>query len=510
MLPANAGFNAANEFTTLVTVYNTNKKRNEFTGRVLHPETSMSQDGLIEKNITCESVFGYLCDSQQPYIKTQNWTVKGLLQHLIDNHNSQVEDYKHFVIGEVTVTDPNDNLYLGIQRENTWNAIKKNLIDKLGGELRYRVVDGIIYIDYLEKLGTTRATPIELSVNMKAITRENNPTEYITRLIPLGAKLSNDTEERLDITSVNNGLNYIDDEAAIAVYGIHVGYVTFDDVTLASNLLTKGRAWMAENNKVQIKYSVTALDLSLIGKAIDDFNVADYHPIKNPLLGIDDTARIIKKTIDVCEEVKSTIEMGDNFKTLNDIRIEQLKQIANDAPALQTMQKEVAETQSNLNSLKSEVNSQSTTILKDSEKIVFEALKEYVKTSEFGEYQKANSASLTILDDEIVAKFDESMKEIANVDGVLQTNFSELYSYISMKGGCLTFCDSVSPITLSLDNGIIKFANNGVVFGSWDGDNFYTGNIVIRVSERAQLVNFAYIPRSDGSLMFLKVGGTSG
>ena len=46
---------------------------------------------------------------------------------------------------------------------------------------------------------------------------------------------------------------------------------------------------------------------------------------------------------------------------------------------------------------------------------------------------------------------------------------------------------------------------DSVAFGSWDGDNFYTGNIVIRVDEKAQFGNFAYIPRSDGSLSFLKV-----
>lgn len=327
MLPANAGFDLINEFQTLVTVYNTNKKRYDFIGRVLHPESSMSQEGLIEKAITCESVFGYLCDSQQPYVATQNWTVSGLFHYLIENHNSQTEDYKRFEVGNVTVTDPNDNLYLGIQRENTWEAIKKNLIEKLGGELQYRVVGDVIYIDYLEKVGETKTTPIELSVNMKAITREKDPTTYVTRLIPLGAKLGEDTEERLDITSVNNGLDYIDDEAAIAVYGIHVGYVTFDDVTVASNLLSKGRSWMNENNRVQIKYSITNLDLSLLGLSVDSMDVGNYHPIKNPLLGIDDTARIIKKSIDICEEVKSTIEMGDNFKTLADIQQEQAKQL---------------------------------------------------------------------------------------------------------------------------------------------------------------------------------------
>lgn len=359
MLPSNAGFNLINEFTTLVTVYNTNKKRYDFIGRAIYPETTMSESGLITKEVTCESVFGYLCDSRQNYVNTQNWTVKGLLQHLLDCHNSQVEEYKHFKIGEVTATDPNDNLYLGIQRENTWDAINEKLIKQIGGELRYRVEDDGIYIDYKEKLGETRITPIALSVNMKAITREKDPTAYVTRLIPLGAKLSDDSEERLDITSVNNGLNYIDDETAISVYGIHVGFVEFDDVTVPRTLLNKGKAWMMENNKVQIKYSITALDLSLIGLAIDDLDVCDSHPIKNALLGIDDVARIIKKTIDVCEEVKSTIEMGDNFKTLSDIQREQAEQAAQNIQKIEqitnNLQNQVSNTNNSVNDLKNQI-----------------------------------------------------------------------------------------------------------------------------------------------------------
>ena len=46
-----------------------------------------------------------------------------------------------------------------------------------------------------------------------------------------------------------------------------------------------------------------------------------------------------------------------------------------------------------------------------------------------------------------------------------------------------------------------------VAFGSWDGNDFYTGNIVVRVTERAQFGNLAFVPNEDGSLSFLKVGG---
>ena len=358
MLPNNPGFNLINEFTTLVTVYNTNKQRYDFHGRVLYAETTMDENGLITKTVTCENIFGYLCDSWQTYVDTQNWTVSGLLQHLIDCHNSQVEDYKQFKLGTVTATDKNDNLYQAVQRENTWDAIKNKLIDKIGGELQVRVEDDGIYIDYLEQIGEKSDTKIALSVNMKSITREQDPTAFITRLIPLGAKTSDDSEERLDISSVNDGLTYIDDEEAIAVYGVHVGVVEWDDVTTAAALKTKGEAWLEENNKVQVKYSITALDLSLLGLVLDDFDVGNIHPVKNSSIAVDDTARIIKKSVDICEETKSTIEVGDNLKTLSDIQREQAAQIKSATDSV----KELGKTTSDLEKVNTRLGNAETDI----------------------------------------------------------------------------------------------------------------------------------------------------
>lgn len=58
---------------------------------------------------------------------------------------------------------------------------------------------------------------------------------------------------------------------------------------------------------------------------------------------------------------------------------------------------------------------------------------------------------------------------------------------------------------LRLDTGIISFVKNGEQYGWWDGTDFHTGNIIVEVNERAQFGNFAFVPRSDGSLSFLKV-----
>ena len=351
MLPPNPGFGILHERKTLIDVFNTNRNRYEFYGRVLYSNPSMSDSGFIKHDAVAESYLGFLQDSEQEYVEERNWTVKGLLQHAIDIHNSQTEEYKHFVLGNVTVTDPNDNLYCGIQREKTWKTLQDKLLNVLGGELSFRVVDGVNYLDYLVEIGEHKTTKIALSRNMKAITKEKDVSEFVTRLIPLGAKKTKtiikedgttetvESEERLDITSVNNGKNYIVDEAAEAEYGINVKSVSWDDVTVAANLMTKGEQWLATNNKVQVKYSVTALDLSLIGLEIDDFDVGNYHPLVNPLIGVDDVARIIKKNINVCDEMKSTFEVGENFKSLSDIQREQAEQTQIAAQSVKELEK---------------------------------------------------------------------------------------------------------------------------------------------------------------------------
>jgi hypothetical protein len=386
LLPDNPGFGYLHDFTTLVEVYNPRRKRYEFQGRVLCSSPQMNDKGLITQEATCESFLGFLCDSCQGYVEEKNWTVLGLLGHIINTHNAQVESYKRFQIGRVDVTDPNDNLYVGIQRENSWDTIKKKLIDVLGGEVRFRADGDTIYLDYLQKLGMTKSTEIALSRNMKSIVKEKDPSAFITRLIPLGAKVSDSSEERIDITSVNDGKNYIEDTEAMAEYGIHVGHVEFDDVKEPSNLLSKAQAWLKDNNKVAIKYFITALDLSLIDLDVDDFEVCNTYPVKNKLLGIDDVARINKKVIDVCDPSKTTIEIGESFKSLSELQREQMVSI-------NKMSVDIAEIVRNYvtnQKLTSEINRTLSLIEQTEERIRFEVSDTYLTSSDLEGFAKAS------------------------------------------------------------------------------------------------------------------------
>lgn len=319
--PNNPGFGNLTDYTTLVEVFNRKMNRYEFSGRVLCSGVSMDEKGRITQEATCESGFGFFCDSLQEPVEEKLWSVQEYLNHVVSVHNSQVEEYKQFTVS----CSLSKNVYLKIERTSTWGTITKQLLETAGGEIKFQVFEGKNYIYYGDKLADRKDTEIAISRNMKSITREIDPSSFITRLIPFGAKLKDENGKETDnrLTLGSGAKKYVDHEEGIKKYGIHVGFAEFDDATDTYTLRNKANSWLALNNKVLVKYSITALDLSLINLDIDDFQVYNYYPIKNGLLSIDDIARINKKTIDVCEGTKSSFEIGDSFKTLSELQKDQ-------------------------------------------------------------------------------------------------------------------------------------------------------------------------------------------
>lgn len=158
-------------------------------------------------------------------------------------------------------------------------------------------------------------------------------------------------------------------------------------------------------------------------------------------------------------------------------------------------------------SLRSEITEQVTSITRDTERIILSALEGYVETTELEELQATVSSELLVMAEKIAMNFESSTQQIAEVDGELQTVVDELQKHFEFSVDGLTIKAGENSMNLLLDNDLIKFEKNGQMFGWWDGVNFHTGNIVVKVNERAQLGNFAFVPRSNGSLDFLKVGG---
>ena len=109
-----------------------------YTGRVL----SDKRDFYGNRTVECEGELSYLLDSIQRYYEYHDISVEGYFTDLIDNHNADVEERKRCIVGQVTVTDPNDSLHRFSTYENTWRTIEDRLISRLGGYVRIRHEEG--------------------------------------------------------------------------------------------------------------------------------------------------------------------------------------------------------------------------------------------------------------------------------------------------------------------------------------------------------------------------------
>lgn len=114
-------------------------------------------------------------------------------------------------------------------------------------------------------------------------------------------------------------------------------------------------------------------------------------------------------------------------------------------------------------------------------------------------------SDLSVTGDGILAKVTGVSNDINDVSNDLNNTNSNITKYFEFTTDGLIIKSGEGQMQLHLDNDIVRFTKNGEQFGWWDGINFHTGNICVDVYERAQFGNFAFVPRSDGSMSFLKV-----
>lgn len=331
--PDNPGYNMANPLKTLVSVRNTITNEFEFEGRILSPIEDMEESGLLKKAYVCEGEEGFLHDAPQRDLEFRGSVIE-LVTTILEYFNSQIEPYKRFEVGNITVTDPNDYVYLYLSAEkSTYDTIQEDLIDRLGGEIKVRKEKGVRYLDYLTRIGEHTDTEIKLSKNLLSFSKEVDPEDIITRITPKGIKIKSVDESntdasqaRLGIEEVNGGLPYIDNAKLIEEFGVRGKTVVWEDVAVQSNLYTKGKEYIDNQKVIMNKYKLTALDLSLIGIDLQSIKVGNGYPVKNELMNIDETLRVIKKDIDINRPETSSYVIGDKFKTLTDYQREANKQ----------------------------------------------------------------------------------------------------------------------------------------------------------------------------------------
>src|SRR5699024_3118601 len=251
----------------------------------------------------------------------------------------QVEPYKRFKVGRVTVKNNTDNVYRYIGYGSTYDEIKEDLIDSLGGYLQLRDEPDGTYIDYLEEIGEVREEPIHLKNRLQSFESEIDPTEVITRIRVLGATIDDEPEEgaeetqavsspRITMASVNHGLDYIVDETLENEFGIQYGTIIYDDVREPTTLVSRAKSYRDAQQSDKISYSITALNIDLIRTDVEALVIGNTYPVMaNVEFNTVDYLQIVEMTIDSENLQKHQLTVGSTFKTLTQYQALQAKRL---------------------------------------------------------------------------------------------------------------------------------------------------------------------------------------
>ena len=320
-----------------IALINTLTGEYEFEGHLLSHSQSIGANGKLCIKAIAEGHLGYLCDSIQMYHNYVDTSPADFLTALLTNHNSEVVASGHpekmIQLGTVSITRSDYRRSKTTAYRNTLEEIRVNLIERIGGEIRVRRANGHLVLDYVDQIGVNSSTEIKLAKNMKSLSVDIDTTNIVTRLIPLGAQLSpGDSAERLTIESVNSGKPYIDDTAGITKYGIIVGTVEFDDITVASNLLTAGTEYLQNNNRIRKSYEAQALDLSLIQDDYQPLVCGNTYIFNNSFLGLYERLRLFGRTVDIYKPYTPTLRIGDKAEKITDIETRTTRLIEYELP----------------------------------------------------------------------------------------------------------------------------------------------------------------------------------
>lgn len=223
---------------------------------------------------TAEGDLAYLNDTiVRPY--EFSGSPREYFTFLITQHNAQVEKERQFVVGNITVSDPNDYVVRSnIHYPSTWEELQEKLLDKMDCFLVERWENGVTYLDCLAEIRENNEQTAKYGENVIDIDQVKEiDSGFATAVIPLGKKQeAEDGEEKyLTIESVNSGKDYVQDDDAVSKYGLVLKTIEHEDVTLPENLLRKGKEDLKEALKSVESITVTAADLSGTGVKVESF-----------------------------------------------------------------------------------------------------------------------------------------------------------------------------------------------------------------------------------------------
>lgn len=491
--PHHPAYSSFTSYRTIVEIYRDDLLL--FRGRALYP----TDDFYRRRTITCEGERCFLQDAvMRPYLYQDS--PAAIFADIIGLYNAQVEQAKQFQVGTITAKDPNDYVRMESESaEQVADTIDK-LVKRVGGYVVFTTnSSGQRVINWYETLGYRSDQVIEFGENLLDFSRSTS-SDLATVVIPYGAK-DEETGERVTIKSVNDDLDFIQDDAAVALRGVIAKPVFWDDVTTPANLLKKAQQYLETSKMLITSLELSALDLSVLDKAIDTFQVGDTIQVRSKPHGVDDVFLLQERTYHLLDPSQDTVVLGKDKATLTGA------DVAGDRESLEQLHRTKHEIKADYtlnidNAIKSSERTLASMIQQTSTDILLEVSETYATAEGV---TNSISTAMTQTKSDFTFSFNELKKTVDDNEDEARGQFEEIHKYIRFVEGNIILGESGNELVLRIENDRISFLDGGAEVAYFSNKQLYVldGHFInsLRVGK------FAFLPRENGNLSLVKVGG---
>lgn len=493
MPPKHPAYNSFTSYKTLVTIYRDDLLL--FRGRALYP----SDDFYNRRTITCEGERCFLRDSViRPYVYQDG--PAAIFADVIAQHNAQVGTFKQFAVGTITVTDPNNYIRLESETALQTSDVIDKLVERCGGYIVFTTnPEGQRVINWYEELTYQSRQVIEFGENLLDFARTSANTDLATVIIPYGAK-DETTGQRVNISSVNNGQDFLQDYDAVALRDVIAKPVYWDDITLPQNLLAKAQQYLASSKLVITSLELTAVDLSDLDKDIDTFQVGDQVRVRSRPHGVDELFQLTERSYDLlAPQNNGKVTLGKNIATLTGA------DAAGDKRSTSELQRVEQSVRANFNidnaaALEEMRQTMTSLIQQTTESIRLEVSEEYTSNDDL---MAQVETVMTQLSDAFEFQFNQMQVTVDENDAAAREQFETIQKYIRFEDGDIVLGESGNELILRIENDRITFLDDGAEVAYLSNNRLYVTDGHFLHSLRVGA--FAWVPRANGNLSLMKV-----
>lgn len=290
-------------------------------GRLLNDE----KDFYNNRTVFCEGELAFLNDAVvPPYDYSSNGiTVDEYIKRVMSWYYNYCSSYRRIIPGTISLANPSAKMLAKLEDySDVMTELTDKVVNQLGGYFKIRHQNNQAYLDYYSDLTDNISDQsIIFGRNLLDLTEYVDASEVFTYIIPLGKK--NENGKRVDITSVNSGVNYISSSTGESLFGRITRAVAWDDTTDPATLKSNGQRLLSSVIEMATTIEISAIDLKLLGVDVERLEVGKFVHVVSPPHGIDSNFLCSKIVLDLLEPDRSEYTFGLVFTALTD------KQVAN-------------------------------------------------------------------------------------------------------------------------------------------------------------------------------------